>query len=248
MTDNKKIIAVFVLGAMLASAAFVVMSVNAQDPGDNNGSGNTIQVSANGQASAEPNKAVIHLGVETTSTEANEARERLASRVSNMRSALEDAGIDDDQIRTMDFNIYEQRDPRRPTQGTGNEEVTYVARHAFEIELTDLDRIGEIIDTAVSNGATQVSNVQYTLSEERRRQVKSEALRDAVDNARSQAGTLAGSAGVSVGSVQSISTADTGVTPVRFQSAQLTSAAGDTQVETGPVTVNVNVNVVYELG
>ncbi|MDY7082920.1 MAG: SIMPL domain-containing protein, partial [Halobacteria archaeon] len=209
---------------------------------------NVIQVSAGGQASAEPNKAVINLAAEATSPDPNRAREKLASQVSSMRQALENAGISEDQIRTTDFSINEQREPvRRPVEGgqPSKEEVTYVARHAFEIELSDLNRTGEIIDVAVSNGATQVSNVRYTLSEERRRQVKSEALRDAMENARSQANTLASSAGLSLGSVRSISTTDVSISPVRYQSATLSADAGGTSIETGPVSVNAQVNVVY---
>lgn len=243
MTDNRRIIAVFVLGALIASAAFIGMGVNAQDsPTVSGDDGNSITVSAGGEASAEPDKAVINLAAEATSRDANEARESLASRVSSMREALREAGLSDDQIRTTDFSIHERREPVRPTEGRP-QETTYVARHAFEIELGDLDRIGEIIDVAVGNGATQVSNVRYTLSEERRRQVKSSALEDAMSNARSQAGTLAGSAGVGVGGVQSISTADVGVSPVQFE-ARFASDAG-TDVETGPVTVTAQVTVEY---
>lgn len=248
MTDNRRIIAVFVLGALIATAAFIGMGVNAQDsPGAGEGGSDSITVSASGEASAEPDRAVINLAAEATSEDANEARESLASRVSSMREALRDAGLSDDRIRTTDFSIHERREPVRPVREgeRPQTETTYVARHEFEIELGDLDRIGEIIDVAVSNGASQVSNVQYTLSEDRRRQVKSSALEDAMGNARSQAGTLAGSAGVGVGGVQSISTADVGVSPVQFQARALTEDAGGTQVETGPVTVTAQVTVEY---
>lgn len=249
MIDRKYVISVFVLGVLVASAVFVGVSAQQSD-GAGSGSGNTIHVSASGQASAEPDESVINVAVEVTSPDPNRARETLTSRVERMRSGLDDAGIGDDEIRTTDFSIHERRDVRRPPlpeEQEETEEVTYVARHGFEIELSNIDRTGEIIDVAVSSGATQVTNVRYTLSDERRRQVRSQALQDAMENARSQANTLAGSADVSVGGVRSISTADTGVTPVRFEARDLSAGAGGTRIETGPVTVNADVSVAYEI-
>jgi hypothetical protein len=159
-----------------------------------------------------------------------------------MRTALREAGVPDERVTTEGFNIYPQYDHRDDDRDPDG----YRAVHAFRIEVAP-DRAGEVIDTAVGNGATSVSGVQFTLSEERQQDLREEALVIAVENARADAEAVAGAAGVSVGEVRSLSTSNAGGGPVPFAEARADTAGGSTVVEPGEVSVRASVSVVYEV-
>ena len=206
------------------------------------GGGKTISVSASGQAEAEPDQAVLRVAVLARGDTANAVREQLAGNATQMREALREAGVADDQIRTVAFRIdreYRNEDGERRPAG-------FQGVHAFEITLSNASRAGAIIDVAVSNGASQVDNVELTLSEERRREVRADALRDAMENARADADVIAESADLTVAGVHSASTGDVSFSPFRAE-ALMADAGGraETSIESGPVTVTAQVQVTY---
>ena len=201
----------------------------------------TISVSGTATVEAAPDLAVVHVAVEREASTADGARGDVATAVETMRQALRDAGIPDENVTTESFNVfpqYDYRDDERRLDG-------YRAVHVFRIEVAP-DRAGEVIDVAVGNGADRVNGVAFTLSDERRAELRQEALTLAVENARTDAETMAAAAGVSVGAVQSLSTSDSvgPVYPVEFARAEDTSG-GQTVVEPGDVSVTATATVVY---
>jgi len=212
---------------------------NAQSSASAN-AGTTLQVSATGSVEADPDQAIVRVAVVETAEDAAVARGRLAENASAMREALAELGIEDGQISTARYDIdtdYRSEDRRDPR---------YRAVHAFRITLTDLDRVGEVIDTAVENGASQVDDVRFTLSEERRRDLRTEALGEAMSDARGQADAIAESADLTVTGVHRVSTTDVGYRPSP-QRVMLTAEAAnaDTTIDRGSVSVTARVVVVY---
>ncbi|WP_158055493.1 SIMPL domain-containing protein [Halorussus halophilus] len=216
-------------------------SANAQV--QNSTDGQSISVASSGQAEATPDQAILRVAVVAEGDDANAVRQQLAQNVSQMRSALADANVTDDDIRTVAFNIDQQYDHTEK----GREPTGFRGIHAFEITLSNADRVGQIIDVAVSNGANRVDSVELTLSEDRRREVRSAALRDAMSNARANADVIAEEANLTITNVHSASTGDLSFSPVRATVAEATTAGGDaaTNIESGPVTVVAQVQVVY---
>ncbi|WP_338727064.1 SIMPL domain-containing protein [Haladaptatus sp. DJG-WS-42] len=223
----------------LTLAAFVVLAGclgTIDSPGADSATGQrTIQVSATGEATGEPDQAVVTLGVSAVAASADDARTHVAANVSTMRTALRDADVADDQIQTVSFFIGEER----VNDETDSRE--FRATHLFRLTLTDIESVGSVIDTAIENGATNVQGVQFTLSTERSRELRAIALEDAMENARGQADTLASAASLSITGVQSVETGEVSVGPV-FQAAALSA---ETTIEPGPVTVTAQVRVVY---
>ncbi|WP_135826879.1 SIMPL domain-containing protein [Halorussus ruber] len=204
--------------------------------------GKTISVSSAGQAEAEPNQAVLRVAVLARGDDANAVREQLAENATQMREALRNASISDDQIRTVRYAIdqeYRRDDGEREPAG-------FRGIHAFEITISDVDRAGAVIDVAVSNGASQVDSVELTLSDERRREVRADALRNAMENARADADVVAESANLTVVGVRTASTGDVSFSPVRAEALSADAGGGgQTSIESGPVTVSAQVSVTY---
>lgn len=202
--------------------------------------GPTISVSASAQTTADPDRAIVRVAVEATAESADAARQQVATDVDTMREALRDAGIDDAAVTTTQFSV----SPRYDYSDRTPELVGYQAVHAFAIELDDVSRAGEIIDTAVESGATRVDGVQFTLSEDTRADLRSQALTDAMENARADADTIAAAGGLTVTGIHTASTGSNGPIPFEGRVFAESDAAGTT-IEPGPVTVTASVSVVY---
>lgn len=211
--------------------------------------GSTIRVSGSGSAESEPNQAVVRVSVVATADDAATARQRLAANTSRMREALVDAGVDAGRIRTTRYDIYQ--DLRRPREEGDEPRVQYRAMHGFEVTVSDTDEVGTVVDTAVRNGATEIEDIEFTLTTERRRTLERNARQAAMTDAREKAEGLAGEANLTVTGVEVIRTSRTGA-PRPYESGVTATetaaptAAPDTDLESGPVTVVASVEVVYE--
>jgi uncharacterized protein YggE len=207
----------------------------------NNGgtAGPTVSVSASGSASADPDLAVVHVGVESTADTANAARGQVARDVERVRTALSGAGVPDASVTTTTFGI---APVYNYTRGE-SELVGYRAVHALAVE-TGSDRAGEVIDLAAGAGATSVDGVQFTLSDERRAELRATALDRAMNAARTDAAGIAHAASLSVTGVHR---AATGAEFVPYPVSRFEDTAGgsETVIQPAPVRVTVTVDVTY---
>ena len=203
----------------------------------------TITVSGNGQVQAQADRAVVRVAVLATGDDIGVVREQLSSNASQMREALSEIGIEEGQVRTGYFDISSQ--DRHRARGEG--EPKYRGIHSFTIAVENLDSVGQVIDTAVSNGASEVDGVQFTLSKEKREDLRQKALEAAMDNARTEASTIAGAEDLSITGVDRVRSSQYRRTPYRAETAALGGANSvGTSIDSGPVTVSASVTVVYD--
>jgi uncharacterized protein YggE len=200
----------------------------------------TVHVAGVGEAEGEPDVARMQVAVEESGSDADAVRSGLAERSDALHEALVDAGVDEEGITTGRYDIRERR------QGTGYEGV-----HAYDVEVDDVDAVGEVIDTAVDAGADDVGRIRFTLSDERRENVREDALTDAIEAARSEAETIAAAKDVELTGIVTVSTTGIDVRP-RPATAPATDdvaedAAAPTELREGPVSVTARVEVVYAI-
>jgi uncharacterized protein YggE len=236
------IVAVVAL-VLLAGCSGALSSSAAEAPQSQSGS--TIEVSGSGSASGQPNHAVVRVGVIATADDAVTARQRLAENVSQMRQALSELGLTDDQVTTRRYDI--GRDYRPPRRDGEERQIQYRASHEFEISLSDVDRVGSVIDTAVKNGATDVDDVSFTLSADRRKELEQSARKSAMTDARQKAEAVADSANLTITGVHVVRVQRDSPRPRSLEAAATATAGANvgTDVESGPVDVVTNVEVVY---
>lgn len=248
MRENLPVIAAVAVVALVVGAGLtgaVAMGTQQLSAGAaaQTSSSETISVSASGSAETTPNQVTVRVAVVATGEDAPAVRQRLATNVSQMRSALTDIGISDDQIQTNRYDL--NRDRREPRREGQQPATRYRGVHSFTITVNDPNRTGQVIDTAVTNGADNVEDIRFTLSEEKRRSLRKEALRDAMINARSQATTLANASDLRITGVHSVQTTERARRPLVERAAAGGGGDGGTDVASGPVGVRVQVQVTY---
>lgn len=203
----------------------------------------TITVSTSGEATHAPDIAIITVTVESTAENADTARGNVADDSAAVRQALLDAGVAEDDIQTIRYAIHPEYERGEARNVTG-----YRAIHSYEVTVRNPDDAGTVIDAAIGAGADRVDNVRFALSDAAKQQVREEAIKNAMANAKNDAAATASAADVSVGPVHSATVS--GESPWYgggIQYAVTSDAGGRTQLDAGPVRVTVQVSVTYEI-
>lgn len=246
---ERKLTAVVLASVVLAGAlgatgvgAFGNASAQAGNDGVQTDDGATITSSATGEVTAEPDRAVVSLTVIATGENASQAADRLAENASELRATLDDESLPVVSVQSTGYSVgpVDRGEGGGQGQGEGPPDERYEARQTFAVTTDEVTAAGEIIDAAVDGGADEVRGVRFALSDDRRQELRAEAIDAAVGDARSQAEAAASSTGLSITGVDAVSV-DAGVGgPVAFESAD----AG-TRVDPSPVTVSASVQVTY---
>ncbi|WP_411964634.1 SIMPL domain-containing protein [Haloferax sp. YSMS24] len=204
----------------------------------------TISTTGTGEVTAESDLAVVNIAVTHTADSADEARGVVAEDVAAVRAALTDAGIAEDAIQSTGFHIY----PEYNYGGDERELVGYRAAHSLTVEVAP-DRAGEVIDLSVGAGADEIRGVFFTLTDEKRAELRSEALTKAVESAEADAETVATAADLRITGVHTANVGggySPGPYPVAYaEDARAGSAGAPTELTPGPVTVSATVQMVY---
>lgn len=206
----------------------------------------TVAIAASGQVQTAPDRAVIHVAVTARADSVEDVRQQLAENASQLQTALRKAGLDGDQITSARYDIgrnhRHDEDPSVPK---------FQGQHAFVVTVNKTERAGEIVVTAVENGATRIENIQFTITQDTRRQLREQALSKAIGNARGKAMVAANGTGLELAGVKIVKTADVSTQSAGEDKAYRLAAANSgggsaaTSFEGGSVTVTANVVVVY---
>jgi uncharacterized protein YggE len=231
------------LGLMFGLAFALALPSFAQQPSPtaSEPTTRTITVSGTGIVRSEPDEAVLWIGVQTQADTANQALRDNAAKMTKVIDALVRAGVRKDDIATSSVSL-------SPNYGSDGQRVTsFMATNQVTATVSEMSRVGEVIDRAVAAGANLTSGVTFQLSE--RNQGVNEALDEAVQDARSKAQALAAATGSRLGDVVSVTETSTGVSPPVYdvRAVEAAGAATPTPIVPADVETQVSVTVVWEL-
>ncbi|NOR60193.1 MAG: DUF541 domain-containing protein [Methanosarcinales archaeon] len=249
-------LAILVIVASTASAYFVYPSSTGtvSTAGGDEIQINTINVAGTGTVTVSPDKAVVYLGVQTQSADATAAQQENAEKMDRIIAALKDAGIPEDDMETSGYSMYPMRSHEalrsdKPVEPTI---TSYVVSNRLMVTVTDVEKVGDIIDTAVNAGANEVQSVSFTLSDDARQDARAQALKNAVEAASSDVDTLAGILDVTIlGPVEVTTSGGNVVTPYplpyaaavkEYEMGRLES----TSILPGDISVTAYVQMVYQ--
>lgn len=160
----------------------------------------TISVSGTGSVDATPDIARLSLAVQRRDATMQVARDDTVKVTNAFLALCRKLGIKDSKIRTSGLTIQPEYrwDPKDNQQiFTG-----YFVQRQLEVELDDLDKLGEVMEGAINAGVNEVSPPQ--LDSSRRKELSRDALAAAVTDAKANADRIAASLGVKVGAVRTI--------------------------------------------
>lgn len=239
-----------VVGAGLAAGAAGCLSraqesnggSGAGTTGGSNGGTTTLGVSGRGEVDSEPDIAELSVATIVDGEDGDAIRDELGARSDDVRAAVLDSGIDDDDLTTGTFRVGEYR--RREEDGPSLRGV-----HEYEVTVRDVDAVGSVIDAAIDAGADEVGRIRFTLSDAARDELREEALGLAVEDARAEAEVIADAKDMRVVGVDSITTETVNVGTVRADPQPMMEAddTAETRIDQGDVTVGASVDVIYRI-
>jgi len=245
--EKTLVIAALAVAALVGAGAFAAFgTAGAQEDvqtttNTNDSADRTIHVSATGSADAAPDQGVARVAVTAEGDSIQTVRDDLATGTEDLTAALDELGV---EYETSEYSVNEPRERRE--QG---DVPAYAGSHAFEVNFDDPDMAGEIVD-AVAGADAQVRDIELTLSEETREDLRDQAIENAMADARQQAGTVADAGELAVAGVQTVDASQQYFRPVElsgaaYESAQDDAAAPPTDIAAGDVSVSYSVDVTY---
>ena len=159
-----------------------------------------IESTGSAESRATPDRATVTLSVETRGPSAASVASINARIQQRVLDTLASLGFRAPNVSTRSFNVA----PNWDFGPQGRRQNGYVAQNAVMVRVTDLARIGAIIDAALAKGATGVGELAFASgaadSAER------VAVREATTKARAEAEAMASALGGSLGPLVSAST------------------------------------------
>ncbi len=162
----------------------------------------TIVVTGIGQASAQPNRAMLGLGVSTMATTASDALNANSSSMNHVLDAIKQAGIDKTDIETSRFTLHPRYTHPRRGEPEDMQLVGFEVVHMVRV-LTERNEVSKVLDAAVDAGANRVINVSFAFHKERLQELRRDARQNAVSDARTKADVIATSLGITIVGVAS---------------------------------------------
>jgi uncharacterized protein YggE len=200
-----------------------------------------VSVAGTGVAYGAPDMAVLEVGVSVFGADVRSALSEADASMSAVRDAILAVGIAAEDIRTTSLNVW--RDERTNPEG----EIVidrYQVSHSYQVQVRDVDTVGEVLAAAVDAGANSIGGISFTIADQEALATQARAL--AMADARAKAEQLAELAGVSLGAVTAISEPSLvqGMPypmGARFEMAALSS------VEGGQLAVSITITVSYAI-
>ncbi|PZQ96828.1 MAG: SIMPL domain-containing protein [Cereibacter sphaeroides] len=201
-----------------------------------------ITVTGEGRVDGAPDLATVMLGVTTEGATAAEAMAANSIKLGMMLEQLRTGGIEDRDIQTSGLSLNPTWS--QPQDGTAPKIAGYQASNQLTVRVRALDKLGGVLDRAVSDGANTFNGLTFGLSDPA--PALNEARKRAVADAMSRARVLVGAAGLTLGPVVSIAEGgDMGMPQPMYRMDA--AAASTVPVAAGEVSTSASVTMVFEL-
>lgn len=209
----------------------------------------TLTISGTAEIAARPDRANVTSGVVTQAETAREALDLNSAALARVIAALKEAGIEERDIATSGFSVEPRYHYPRTRDGQEGPPriVGYQVANQVTVRVRDLDRLGAVLDEAVTVGANRIHGIGFEVSDADRR--LDEARAEAVRDARRKAEIYAEAADIRLLRIVSITEHAVDAPPPRPLAARaMMDAEAAVPIETGEQTLSLRVDVTWEIG
>lgn len=205
-----------------------------------------LSVSATAKAESTPDIAVVTLGVVSEGSTAQSVKDQSDNKMNQVLSFIKQSGIEARDIKTSQFYI-------SPKYSYSNQQQTlvgYQVNQTITIKVRNIDKssqqLGVIVDGAIANGANQIQGIDFSF--ENNENLVQNARKNAINKAKINALQIAQDAGLKLGRIVNVVTADSGNPgPMLTHSMALAKANPSSQIELGSQEVFATVTVIFAL-
>lgn len=195
------LLTLILIGVAFALAAYIHLTLN-QARGVYTGD-TTITVTGEGEVLAKPDIGQFSFSVMAEADTAEAAQEQSAESINEIMGYLEEAGIEEKDIKTTGYNVYPRYEWETATDclfpGECDRERVlrgYETTQTMYVKVRETDKAGEFISGVGSRGATNISGLNFTIDDETA--LQAEAREKAIADAKEKAEALADDLGMHI--------------------------------------------------
>src|SRR5690242_9332542 len=244
--ETKDVMTTFMEGTPFEAKSMQPVEQNAATPvRDENRRVTRVMVLGDSIVQAQPDTAIISVAVVTQNRTAITAQQENAAKTDAVVRALKAAAGSGAEVKTSGYSLQAQRvyKENQPPTITG-----YEARNSVTVTLSDLTKVGSVIDAAAQAGANDVAGIAFTLRQDR--PARDRALSEATQVAMSKARVIAQALGGRV--VRVVEVQEEGFQqrpPVPFIAGDIAMAKASvaTPIEVGSLDVTSKVQLIAEV-
>jgi len=202
----------------------------------------TIGVTGEGEVSVVPNQAVITFSVDTVNMDARKAVDENNAIVNKFKADIIKLGVKESNIKTTSYNFF--KDYEYDSQTNKQIFKGYRLVNAFEVKVENIQMVGDVLNKAVEDGITGMSNVAFSVLEKDK--YYAEALKKAVANGKSKADAIAQGLGTTVKEPLKVTEVSANY-PVVYPVMMLEKSAADagSAISQGELTIKAIVSMEY---
>jgi uncharacterized protein YggE len=200
-------------------------------------------VTGESDSKVPPDTAVIVLSVVTQSTRALDAQQQNARKSDAVIQAVKQTTGATPDVQTSDYSLEPQRD-----WSAGLPRIKgYEARNSVTVTMSDLQKVGAVIDAASQAGANNVETVSFILRQDQL--ARGQALAGATREAISKANTIAQALGGRLSRILEVQEDGARPRPVENTYARdaMVAQAASTPIEVGTLEVTSRVQLIAEI-
>jgi len=233
------------IGLALGTLAILLGACSSAGVGaiDQDGDRALVIVTGVGEVQVVPDIGYINIGVRSEGNTVSEAIAANNELAKSIQTALFEQGVEEQDIQTSNFNVYQQSDYDFSGNPTN---IYYSVENTVNVTVRQIDKMGVILDASARGGANNIYGVYFDVQD------KSEALSTArlkaVQSAQAQALELASAAGQELGKMISIDSSTT--SPEPFYAYGMGGGGGMAEsvpIASGQVSVSAQVQLTFAI-
>ncbi len=269
--EKSKLIKVAVVLLVLLSA-YVATKIISEVKGFNYIGGgapasNVISFDGKGEVSAVPNLATISFTINDTEKDLKSAQDKVTAKEKAALAFLDSQKIDKKDIKTENYNSYPQYEYLNSICPTyqldtgsgmmprycppGKQTLTgYTVSENISVKVHDLSKAGDIVKGIGAVGVSEISGPNFSIDKEE--ELKAQARKMAIDEAKTKAEVLARDLGVHL--VRIVNFSENGNYPIMYGGAMMSADKGVSsqsapapELPTGENKITSNVTITYEI-
>ncbi|MGB9743450.1 MAG: SIMPL domain-containing protein [Minisyncoccales bacterium] len=205
-----------------------------------------ISVAAEGKVFAQPDIAVLELGVKTEGSAVEKVVKENTEKMNAILGEIKNLGVEEKDIQTTKYNLSPDYDwtekGERIFKG-------YVLEQQINVKIRDFEKIGQIIEKATARGANLVGGLNFSIDNPE--ELRAKAREEAIKKAKEKANEIAKQSGIKLKKLVNIYEGQY-YWPTRTESLSKESAVAPgfglaPEIQTGQLEITVQVTLVYRI-
>ncbi|HEY4480302.1 MAG TPA: SIMPL domain-containing protein [Candidatus Paceibacterota bacterium] len=165
----------------------------------------TIMVTGSGEAYAIPDVASFNFTVTEVGDTVSQAQEKLDQKINKSLAAIKEAGVEDRDIKTINYNVYPKYEWEQiycittPCPQGKNTLVGYEVSQTVSVKVRDTEKAADLVTEVGAADVSNISGLEFTVDD--RDKYVAEAREQAIAEAKEKAKVLAKQLGVRLGDI-----------------------------------------------